>query len=83
MTRTGHGAGPVRRLQVQAGRDGLLCERGADGSWATSIAPVQGNVVGRPRPVPAATWVRTLRECLRERARAQDELAGQLRRFLE
>ena len=82
VARAGRGTGPVRRLQVLAGRDSLLCERKDDGSWTTSIALLQGNVVGRPRPVPASTWVRTLRQCLRERVRDQDELAGQLRRFL-
>lgn len=82
VTRAGRGAGPVRRLQVLAGRDSLLCDRGDDGSWTTSIAVLQGNVVGRPRPVPPAVWVRTLRERLRERVHEQGELAGQLRRFL-
>lgn len=82
VTRAGRGAGPVRRLQVLAGRDSLQCERRDDGSWTTSVALLHGNVVGRPRPVPAAVWVRTLRQCLRERVRDQGELAGQLRRFL-
>ncbi len=82
VTRAGRGAGPVRRLQVLAGRDSLVCERRDDGSWTTSIAAFHGNVVGPPRQVPAATWVRTLRQCLRERVRDQGELAGQLRRFL-
>lgn len=83
VTRAGRGAGPVRRLEVFAGRDCLLCERRGDGSWATSIGLLHGNVVGRPRPVPAAVWVRTLRQGLRERVRDQDELAAQLRRFLD
>ena len=82
VTRAGRGAGPVRRLQVLVGRDSLSCERGPDGSWRTSIAARQGNVIGPSRPVPAAAWVRTLRERLRERARDQGDLAGQLRRFL-
>lgn len=83
VTRAGRGAGPVRRLQVLAGRDCLICERRGDGSWTTSIALLHGNVVGRPRPVAAAVWMRTLRERLRERVRDQGELAGQLRRFLD
>ncbi|MBO0703228.1 MAG: hypothetical protein J2P38_09870 [Candidatus Dormibacteraeota bacterium] len=82
VTRTGRGAGPVRRLQVLTGRDCLLCERRDDGSWATSIAVLQGNVVGRPRPVPPAHWVRTLRQRLRERVREQGELAEHLRGLL-
>lgn len=82
VTRAARGTGPVRRLQVQAGRDSLLCERRPDGSWVTSIALLHGNVMGQPRPVHAAVWVRTLRERLRERTRDQGELANQLRGLL-
>jgi hypothetical protein len=82
VTRAARGTGPVRRLQVLAGRDSLLCERRPDGSWDTSIALFHGNVVGQPRPVPAAVWVRTLQERLRERVRDQGELANQLRGLL-
>jgi hypothetical protein len=82
VTRAARGSGPLRRLQVQAGRDSLLCERRPDGTWTTSIALLHGNVVGQARPVPAAVWVRTLRQRLRERAREQGELANQLRGLL-
>lgn len=83
VRRAGRGPGPVRRLEILAGRDCLVCERRADGSWSTSIALLNGNVIGRPRSVPAAVWVRTLRQRLRERVRDQGELAGHLRRFLD
>lgn len=82
VTRTGRGAGPVRRLQVLTGRESLLCERRPDGSWATSISVLHGNVVGHPRPVPPAVWVRALRQHLRERVREQSELAAHLRGLL-
>jgi len=82
VTRAARGSGPVLRLQVLAGRDSLLCERRPDGSWATSIALLHGNVVGHPRPVPAAVWMRTLRQRLRDRAREQGDLANQLRGLL-
>jgi hypothetical protein len=82
VTRAGRGSGPLRRLQVAAGRNSLLCERRPDGSWATSVALLHGNVVGQARPVTAAVWVQTLRQSLRERAREQGELADQLRGLL-
>ncbi len=83
VTRAARGAGPLRRLQVLAGRDSLLCERRPDGSWTTSIALLHGNVVGQARPVPPNVWVRTLRQRLRERVRDQGDLANQLRGLLD
>lgn len=82
VDRTGHGAGPVRRLQVLAGRESLLCERGPDGTWTTSTATLHNNVTGHPRPIPPATWVRTLRQRLEARAHNQTQLADQLRGLL-
>lgn len=82
VERAGRGPGPVRRLQVLAGRDCLVCERAADGSWVTSVSALHGNVIGRPQRVAAAVWVRALRRCLQERAREQSLLADHLRGLL-
>lgn len=82
VDRMGHGPGPVRRLQVLAGRDCLVCERSSDGSWITSVSALHGNVTGPPQRVPPEVWVGTLRQRLQERARDQSRLADRLRGLL-